>query len=146
MKFTFDINKNYEIPLITLCNPDRTKIASISNFKNLHIKPRFDAVSEASFDIYSIYFDNINSEKKLSFYELISKNRLLHIQGFRYFVIVQVTETNEGITPIKSVMAYSYEYTLNSKGANILDGMYKFYDPVNLKDTLLQKLIEIASS
>ena len=37
MNFNFDINKNYEIPLITLCNPDRTEISSISNSKNLHI-------------------------------------------------------------------------------------------------------------
>ena len=147
MNFNFDINKNYEIPLITLCNPDKTEIASISNFKNLHIKPRFNAVSEISFDIYSKYFDNINSETKtLPFYELIVKNRLLHIQGFGYFVIVQVSETNEGTTQIKSVTAYSYEYTLNSKGANILDGTYKFYDPINPQNTLLQKLIEIAPS
>ena len=147
MNFNFDINKNYEIPLITLCNPDRTEIASVSNFKNLHIKPRFNAVSEISFDIYSKYFDNINSETKtLPFYELIVKNRLLHIQGFGYFVIVQVSETNEGTTQIKSVTAYSYEYTLNSKGANILDGTYKFYDPINPQNTLLQKLIEIAPS
>lgn len=147
MNFNFDINKNYEIPLITLCNPDKTEIASVSNFKNLHIKPRFNAVSEVNFDIYSKYFDNINSETKtLSFYELIVKNRLLHIQGFGYFVIVQVSEINEGTTPIKSVTAYSYEYTLNSKGANILDGTYKFYDPINPQNTLLQKLIEIAPS
>ncbi len=37
MNFEFGINKNYEIPLITLCNPDRTEIASVSNFKSLHI-------------------------------------------------------------------------------------------------------------
>ncbi len=147
MNFEFNINKNYETPLITLCNPDKTEISSVSNFKNIHIKPRFNAVSEVSFDIYSKYFDNINSETKtLPFYELIVKNRLLHIQGFGYFVIVQITETNEGNTPIKSVTAYSYEYTLNSKGANIRDGTYKFYDPINPQNTLLQKLIEIAPS
>lgn len=84
--------------------------------------------------------------KKLPFYELISKNRLLHVQGFGYFVIVQVTETNEGISPVKSVTAYSYEYTLNSKGANITSGTYKFYGPIKPQNTLMQKLIEIAPS
>jgi len=79
MKFSFDVNKNYEMPLITLCNPDRTEIADISNFLNLHIKPRFNAVSEVTFDAYSTYFNSINSKiKKLPFYELIIKNRLLH--------------------------------------------------------------------
>lgn len=147
MQFNFDINKNYEVPLITLCNPDRTEIANISNVNNLHIKPRFNAISEASFDICSVYFDDINSEtKNLPYYELIIKNRLLHVQGFGYFVIVQVTETNEGNVPIKSVTAYSYEYTLNSKGANIVGGTYKFYDPVSPNGTLLQNLIEIAPS
>lgn len=147
MQFKFDMNKNYEIPLITLCNPDRTELASISNVSELHIRPRFNAASEVTFDVCGIYFDSINSKiKQLPFYELISKNRLLNIQGFGYFVIVQVTETNEGITPIKSVTAYSYEYTLNSKGANIINGTYKFYDPVKPQNTLLQKLIEIAPS
>lgn len=147
MQFEFDINKNYEIPLITLCNPDRTELASISNISEFHIRPRFNAVSEVTFDVCGIYFDSINSKiKQLPFYELISKNRLLNIQGFGYFVIVQVTETNEGTTPIKSVTAYSYEYTLNSKGANIINGTYKFYDPIKPQNTLLQKLIEIAPS
>lgn len=141
MNFEFGINKNYEILLIILCIPDRTEIASVSNFKNLHIKPRFNVVSEVSFDIYNKYFDNINSETKmLPFYELIVKNRLLHIQGFGYFVIVQITEINEGTTPIKSVTAYSYEYTLNSKGANIRDGTYKFYDSICKNRTLRKQI------
>lgn len=135
MNFEFDINKSYEIPLITLCNPDFSVITDITNVTNLHIKPRFNAVSEVNFDVY-----------KNDFYDLISKNRLLKIQGFGYFVIVSVTETNEGTYPYKSITAYSYEYTLNSKGANIKDGTYKFYDPVNPKDTLLQRLLEIAPS
>ena len=135
MNFEFDINKSYEIPLITLCNPDFSVITDITNITNLHIKPRFNAVSEVNFDLY-----------KNDFYDLISKNRLIKIQGFGYFVIVSVTETNEGTLPYKSITAYSYEYTLNSKGANIKDGTYKFYDPVNPKDTLLQKLLEIAPS
>ena len=135
MNFEFDINKSYETPLITLCNPDFSVITDITNITNLHIKPRFNAVSEVNFDVY-----------KNDFYDLISKNRLLRVQGFGYFVIVSVTETNEGTYPYKSITAYSYEYTLNSKGANIKDGTYKFYDPVSPKDTLLQKLLEIAPS
>ncbi len=135
MNFEFDINKSYEISLITLCNPDFSVITDVINITNLHIKPRFNAVSEVNFDVY-----------KNDFYDLVSKNRLLKIQGFGYFVIVSVAETNEGTSPYKSITAYSYEYTLNSKGANIKDGTYKFYDPVNPKDTLLQKLLEIAPS
>ena len=135
MNFEFDINKSYEIPIITLCNPDFSVITDVTNITNLHIKPRFNAVSEVNFDVY-----------KNDFYDFISKNRLLKIQGFGYFVIVSVAETNEGTSPYKSITAYSYEYTLNSKGANIKDGTYKFYDPVSPKDTLLQKLLEIAPS
>ena len=73
MNFEIDINKNYEIPLITLCNPGFSVITDITNVTNLHIKPRFNAVSEVNFDVY-----------KNDFYDLISKNRLLRIQGFGY--------------------------------------------------------------
>ena len=77
MRFSFDINKNYEIPLITLCNPDRKEIASVSNISNLHIKPRFNAVSEVTFDISSVYFDSISNETKtLPYYNLIGKNHM----------------------------------------------------------------------
>lgn len=147
MQFTFDVNKNYEIPIITLCNPDMTQISDISNISNLHIKPRFNAVSEVSFEVNSVYFDTMTSTFKTStYYELISKNRVLHIQGFGYFIIVQTEEINEGTKPYKEITAYSLEYMLNAKGVNILDGTYKFYDPINPTGTLLQKLIEIVPS
>ena len=54
MDFTFDITGNYDIPLLTLCNPNKNEIATISNFRNLHIKLRFNAVSELTFDIIAV--------------------------------------------------------------------------------------------
>lgn len=122
MQFGFDVNKNFDIPIITLCNPNRDELANLANISNLHIKPRFNAVSEVTFDVYSKFVEPLSLEiSNLPYYDYISKNRLLHIVGFGYFVIVQTDETNDGTSPMKSVTAYSYEYTLNSKGVNIGD-------------------------
>ena len=120
MEFNFDTKGIYEVPIIALCNPNRIEIAHITNINNLHIRPRFNAVSEVTFEIRSVYYDTMAGEnKQVTYYNLISKNRLLHIQGFGYFIIVQVNETNEGEVPTKEITAYSYEYMLNAKGVNI---------------------------
>lgn len=147
MNFTFDINKKYETPIIALANPDKNKIGTLGNISGLVIKSRFNAVSEVTFEIYEKYFDNIKSENiKQPCYELIKKNKLLYVAGFGWFIISNVEETDEGNIPIKSVTAYSYEYILNSKNANIPAGTYRLYDPVKPEGTLLQKVLEIAPS
>ena len=31
MQFSFDLNKNYDIPIITLCNPNRDELANLGS-------------------------------------------------------------------------------------------------------------------
>lgn len=133
MVFTFDVNGRYEYPVLTLANIDRTELAIITQIKDLTITPRFNAVSEMTFTIY----------KTFDAYNKITKNRLIHVEGFGWWIIYQTSETFDGGTPSKDVSCYSYEYTLNYKGVNLLNGTYKFYDIINQEETLLYKLFQI---
>ena len=133
MVFTFDVDGRYEYPVLTLANIDRTELAIITQIKDLTITPRFNAVSEMTFTIY----------KTFDAYNKITKNRLIHVEGFGWWIIYQTSETFDGGTPSKDVSCYSYEYTLNYKGVNLLNGTYKFYDIINQEETLLYKLFQI---
>ena len=133
MVFTFDADGRYEYPVLTLANIDRTELAIITQIKDLTITPRFNAVSEMTFTIY----------KTFDAYNKITKNRLIHVEGFGWWIIYQISETFDGGTPSKDVSCYSYEYTLNYKGVNLLNGTYKFYDIINQEETLLYKLFQI---
>lgn len=52
----------------------------------------------------------------------------------RWFTIKDVEEEFDGIMPIKTVTAYSYEYTLSNRSVSISEGMLPFYIPDKIVD------------
>lgn len=140
MRFEFDYTGRYEYPVMELCNPNFDQLAMISqSIKNLTFTPRFNAISDLSFTIYKEY-----NGIEIPYYDKIRKNRLIHMEGTGYFIIINAVEYNDGGVPWKEVQCYSYDYTLNYKGINILNGTYKFYDPTNTEQSLLTKLLTVA--
>lgn len=121
-----------------LSNPDFEQLYIMEQVKGLVITPRFNAVSEIEFTIYKKY-NNID----LYYYDYVCKNKLIHIEGFGWWIIDNIKENNDGGVPYKEVHAYSYEYTINYKGINLLNGTYKFYDLINPEDTLLYKIMQV---
>ena len=77
----------------------------------------------------------------LPYYSSLVKNRLVHVEGFGYWIIDTVTEIYDGGVPQKQIHCYSYDYSLNYKAINLLDGTYKFYDIVSPENTLLYQLM-----
>ena len=95
------------------------------------------------------------------YYDRVLKNKLLHIDGFGYFVIQDYDETYEDKVHNKTITAYSAEYMLNSKGVNltfittagdindtssttIVTSNYFFYRQQQLEKSLLHQLIKVA--
>lgn len=146
MIFEFDYENRYVKPMMIVCNPDLEELEVISFSQGLNITPAFNAVSKVTFSIPEKYTDNTSEDLiDTPSYDLLVKNRVIHIIGFGYFVIIQVEEYMNGSISTKSVTAYSYEYTLNKKYANLLDGTYKFYDELD-NNTLLGKIIALVPS
>lgn len=95
------------------------------------------------------------------YYDRIIKNKLLHIDGFGYFVIQDYEEAYEDKVHNKTITAYSAEYTLNTKGINltfittagnindtssttIVTSNYFFYREQQPDKSLLHQLIKVA--
>lgn len=138
INFSFDKNGRYEYPVLVLANIDKTELSLMEQTRNLVITPRFNAISEVTFDLYKEY-----NGLSVPYYDMIMKNKLVHIEGWGWWIIYKITESFDGGVPYKEVSCYSYEYTLNYKGVNLLDGTYKFYDDISPEETLLYKLFSI---
>ena len=94
------------------------------------------------------------------YYDRVIKNKLLHIDGFGYFVIQDYEEAYEDKVHNKAITAYSAEYTLNSKGINltfvttagninntssttVVTSNYFFYRVQQPEKSLLHQLIKV---
>jgi hypothetical protein len=109
--------------------------------KSLVITPRYNSVSEMTFSLYKEY-----NGVEIPYYSKVVKNRTVHVEGLGWFIIYQVTENYDGGVPSKDVSCYSYEYTLNYKGINILDGTFNFYaltEDTGIEESLMYQLFSI---
>lgn len=129
MYFSFDKFNRYEIPEMVLCNPNFDELDVIVPSAAFKIIPRFNAISELSFEI--------NSGDDVPYFNLITKNRVIHVDGFGYWVIDSAPVESEGFIERKSVHCFSYEYTLTMRNADIKAGTYNFYDIISPDDTLM---------
>lgn len=129
MYFSFDKFNRYEIPEMVLCNPNFDELDVIVPSAAFKIIPRFNAISELSFEI--------NSGDDVPYFNLITKNRVIHVDGFGYWVIDSAVVESEGFIERKSVHCFSYEYTLTMRNADIKAGTYNFYDITSPDDTLM---------
>ena len=129
MYFSFDKFNRYEIPEMVLCNPNFDELAIIVPSAAFKIIPRFNAISELSFEI--------NNGDDVPYFNLITKNRVIHVDGFGYWVIDSASVESEGFIERKSVHCFSYEYTLTMRNADIKAGTYNFYDIATPDDTLM---------
>ena len=137
MQFTFDGFDRYEIPVLTLCNPNFDELYVIDPLHQPEMQLRFNAISEMSFSVCEQDADGT----PLPYYELISKNRLVHMSGFGYWVISNTDVTSTGGVETKEVSCYSYEYMLSLRNVDLDAGTYQFYDFMHPDDTLLGRVI-----
>lgn len=138
INFTFDYNNRYEFPEMTLCNPNKKDLYFIKNIQDLKITMRFLNCSELSFKAYS----EVNG-KPTPYFSKLEKNRLIHVDGFGYFVIQDYKQDYENKIYSKEVTAYSAEFLLNNKGINltfvttpddstkVYSKSYKFWDELD---------------
>lgn len=140
MKFTFDVNNLYEYPLIKICNPNKSVLGFLKEPHNLKISPTFNDITEMTFTMYQ-------TEPN---YDLICKYMVLHVEGFGYFIISEVSEKNDGTIISKEVECQSYEITLNDSGFVLyneddieVNPSYYLYNPLS-PETLEKSLLTLA--
>lgn len=137
MYFSFDKFNRYEIPEMVLCNPNFEELYVINPDTAPKFTLRYNAISELSFEIDSV--DDNGDE--VPYFGLITKNRVIHVEGFGYWVIDSAADSSEGFASRKEVHCYSYEYMLTMRNADIKAGTYNFYDIATPDDTLMDTIL-----
>jgi hypothetical protein len=120
----FDYFNLAEIPTFILCNPNKEKLYALGGISERQYRPRFNALSELSFRADE-YVDEIYME----YYPYIVNRRVVYVVSIGYFMITEVSESNDGIVKYKEVGCQSLEVELSSRkltgfvsGSGIWDG------------------------
>lgn len=131
--------REYEI---TLCKPDRTTIAYLTDIYNITYNANYQGIDEITFDVpYYIEDNNHNKIKNYSF-DLIKGDYLLFINNEKYFIIDTPEENGDQGVDIKTIHAYSLEYGLIYKNLRLFRGTRKLYDTTSEKAGILNLLEE----
>ncbi len=139
MILSFDKFERYELPQITLCNPNSRAtevggkimitdtVGVLSNPKGMNLKLNFNAPHELSFDYYrhksadpikQSFYDNI--------YEAIQTDRYIYLTDIGYFIISSVTDSDEDNIDKKSISCKSCEENelATAEGLHLKEGNY----------------------
>lgn len=135
----FDSFGNFEIPQITLCNPDGRALGILSNLSDRQMNIRFNDLSDLSFTI-----QRGAKECRCPVYEQVEPFRYLLVEGIGYFVITDVSVSEEENDAFKTVEASSCEYELNNIQLGYYEGTYRFYsgDDSDPKNSLLSDIMK----
>lgn len=131
-----------ESPTLFLHTMSGEAICPISNYYGLTTEFRFNDVSELNFSIPDTYVSGDTILHNDS-YDEVRGMRIVRMEPFGAFVLLNPSTTNDGIKNIKTCKAYSLEYELNYKTMPPLDGTYMFYDPTGESaDTMIDIILE----
>jgi len=135
----FDSFGNFEIPQITLCNPDGRALGILSNLSDRKLNIRFNDLSDLSFTIR-----RGTEDCRCPVYEQVEPFRYLLLEDIGYFIITDVSESEEGGEAYKTVEASSCEYELNHIQLDYYEGTYGFYSsaPQEKTDSLMTLIME----
>lgn len=139
----FDSFGNFEIPQITLCNPDGRALGILSNLSDRKMNIRFNDLSDLSFTIR-----RGTEDCRCPVYEQVEPFRYLLLEDIGYFIITDVSESEEGSEAYKTVEASSCEYELNNIQLGYYEGTYKFYsaDDSGPKQSLISDIMKCLPS
>ena len=158
MKLSFDKFERYELPQVTLCNPNsRAKevdgeimitdtVGVLSNPKGMNLKLNFNAPHELSFDYYRHKSNNrIKQSFYDSIYEAIQTYRYVYLTDIGYFVISSATDSDKDNIDKKSISLKSCEENelATAKGLYLKEGTYYLHTDNNdgLLDLFLPKTV-----
>lgn len=146
------LSDTYRAPNVVLCQTNKEKICKL-NVTNLEGTFKFNAYSEISFDVPSIYCDIITGETKPTpYYDYVEGLRLVYLEGFGYFQLQDPEIDGNGIQEYKHINAYSLEYSLSQRyienftiNASDLEGAVSSIDEVKLynPDDIAHSLIHL---
>lgn len=125
-----------EQPILILKNADGTPIQTLGYAFNLKADIRYNEVSTITFDLPA-YVDG----EKTPHYDDVIGMRVIDMQGWGQFILVNPETSNNGVKEVKSCKAYSLEYELTYKQTYFEEATYNFWNPLAPDNTVLGMLL-----
>ena len=156
MKLSFDKFERYELPQVTLCNPNSRAtevdekititdtVGVLSNPKGMNLKLNFNAPHELSFDYYRHKStDPIKQSFYDKIYEAVQPDRYVYLTDIGYFIISNASDSDEDNIDKKSISLKSCEENelATAEGLHLKEGTYYLHTDNNdgLLDLFLPK-------
>ena len=146
MILSFDKFERYELPQVTLCNPNSRAtevdgkititdtVGVLSNPKGMNLKLNFNAPHELSFDYYRHKSsDPIKQSFYDSIYDAIQTDRYIYLTDIGYFITSSVTDSDEDNIDKKSISLKSCEENelATAEGLHLKEGTYYLHTENN---------------
>lgn len=141
MQQTFNKFGQPELPYIVLCNPNRTELYSLGLAFDTKMTLRFNAISEFSFQ-YPKSIDGGVTE--LEAFSYLKNKRLVLVEGYGYFQIVNAELNTEGLVPVMSVECQSQQVELIQKKVVAYGGTKPLYNILTPENTVLDDMVSLA--
>lgn len=134
MNFVYDYYGNLKQNKIFLANPQKEYIGQLNGVENLEISRQLNAIDELSFKIYEY-----SNGKLTPYYDKIVKFRLIHIEYFGWFQIINVVEQpiESSDYTYKTVKCCALENSLLYKKVYDITGTFALYNPSNPDKSIL---------
>lgn len=131
-KIKKDPSGRIEAPTLILKTLHEKIISPIYGYYNLKISLKYNELSEVTFDVPSV-IDGI----KNPVYDSISGFRMVEIEPYGKFILMNPERKSDGIKDYKSCVAYSLEYEFTKTTLILEEGTYNLYNPADNKETLV---------
>lgn len=130
-----------ETPVLILRNLDGTAIQTLGCAYGLQAELYYNEVSTITFQLPK-YVDGIEQPR----YDDVIGTRIVDMNGWGQFLLIDPVIENDGIAEIKTCKAYSLEYEFTKKKLSIEESTYNFWNPVAPENTVLGIILEYMPS
>lgn len=130
-----------EQPVLILKNAAETPLGVLGYAFNITADIKYNEASVLEFTIPA-YVDG----EPTPYYDDVVGLRVIDYQDVGQFILVNPTETGDGIRKTKACKAYSLEYELSFKKIFISEGTYNFWNPAAPGGTLIDMILELLPS
>lgn len=133
-----DFTGQIEHPQLVLKTKSGKIIGPLAEYFNLKMELKYNELSTVTFD-YPAWSDGVNCQ----FYNRLISEMVVQLDPYGVFVIQDTTVSGDGIKEVKKCTCASLEYELASKQLTLEAGTYKFYDPIDMSNTILGRCLEL---
>ena len=141
MKIDFSKLNLSDRPTLILENTAGTPIGVLGYAKDVCLDIKYNEASVLEFSIPK----RVDGEFTPHYSRVIGLRQVC-LQDIGRFILMDPSETGDGVKTTKNCKAYSLEYEFTFKKITIPKGTYNFYNPVSTEGTLIDMVLELMPS